>query len=100
MYQRQKYKEHKEYSHLKSPAASVKYDGAMFFMKFSPEGVPSFISRRQSVKGHYPDRTEKLPQFHGIKLPQFANQVLAGELIHTGFSKHDIESHPTVSGIS
>jgi hypothetical protein len=68
-------------------------------MKFNEEGVPSFISRRQSVHGHYPDRTEKLPQFHDIKLPEYAGHIVPIELIHSGWIKGSVESHAGVSGI-
>jgi hypothetical protein len=99
MFQRHKYKENIPIDTIKDPIGSIKYDGAHFFVRFDKEGVPAFISRRQSVKGHYPDRTEKLPQFHDIKLPDYAGHILSAELIHTGWNKHGIESHPNVSGI-
>jgi hypothetical protein len=99
MFQRAKYKEDTDWRTVKDPVGTIKYDGGMFFMKFNKAGVPSFISRRQSVKGHYPDRTEKLPQFHDIKLPEYAGHVIALELIHSGNSKDDPESHNILSGI-
>jgi len=99
MYERHKYIETDGYDHLKAPAASIKYDGGHFFMVFNEQGKPAFISRRQSVKGHYPDRTEKLPQFHNILIPEKAGHVVSTELIHTGWDKNKPESHSAVSGI-
>lgn len=86
------------WEHIKDPVGTVKYDGAHFFLSFDNEGNPSYISRRQSVKGHYPDRTEKLPQLTK-RLPEYANTIHAVELIHTGHSKGLPESHPNISGI-
>jgi hypothetical protein len=99
MFQRAKYKDNITLKDIKDPIGSVKHDGGHFFVKFNKAGVPAFISRRQSVHGHYPDRTEKLPQFHDIKIPEFANHVVSVELIHTGKSKNGPDSHPVVSGI-
>jgi hypothetical protein len=99
MFQRAKYKEGISLDDIKDPIGSVKYDGGHYFVKFNSKGIPSFISRRQSVKGHYPDRTPNLPQFHGIAVPALAGHVLSAELIHTGHSKDNPESHPVVSGI-
>lgn len=101
MFERAKYKDKdSSWEMLENPVGSRKYDGAHFFLKFDSEGNPSFISRRQSVKGHYPDRTDKLP--HLIKaLPEFKDTVHSVELIHTGFnpSKDAPDSHSEVSGI-
>ena len=101
MFQRAIYKEPAKLNleDIKDPIGSVKYDGGHFFIKFNKKGIPSFISRRQSVKGHYPDRTPNLPQFHDIVLPEFAGHVFSTELIHTGHDKNTPESHPSVSGI-
>lgn len=99
MFDRAKYKEDINLNGIADPVGSVKYDGGHYFIKFNKAGIPSFISRRQSVHGHYPDRTANLPQFHGVALPQYANHVLSAELIHTGHSKENPESHPAVSGI-
>lgn len=100
MYQRAKYKEGVPLENLKDPAGSKKWDGAHFFMQLGETGSPSYISRRESVKGGFPDRTEKLP--HLVKsLPQFAGNIYSVELIHTGHNtgQDAIESHPAVSGI-
>lgn len=99
MYSRHKYIEAPDYTHLSNPAASIKYDGGHFFLQFDSEGKPAFISRRQSVKGHFPDRTEKLPHLSGLVMPNRAGHVISTELIHTGWRKTDPESHSTVSGI-
>jgi hypothetical protein len=99
MFQRAKYKEGISLDDIKDPIGSVKYDGGHYFVKFNSKGIPSFISRRQSVHGHYPDRTDNLPQFHDIAVPELAGHVLSAELIHTGTRKSDPESHPAVSGI-
>lgn len=99
MYQRHKYKADLSLDTINNPVGSIKYDGAHFFMRFDNAGKPAFISRRMSVKGHYPDRTEKLPQFHDIRLPQHAGNIYSVELIHTGHRPDAVESHPSVSGI-
>lgn len=100
MYQRAKYKEGVPLETIKDPVGSKKFDGAHFFLEFKEDGSPRYISRRESVKGGFPDRTEKLP--HLVKsLPQFAGNVYSVELIHTGHNtgQDAIESHPAVSGI-
>lgn len=100
MYERAKYKEG-TWDNIKDPISARKYDGAHFFLSFNNKGVPSFISRRQSVRGDYPDRTEKLPHLASVLLPEYANTIHSIELIHTGFnsSKDADESHAAVSGI-
>ncbi len=101
MYERAKYKEGVSFDNLPDPIGSVKYDGAHYFMAIDQEGSPRFISRRPSVKGHFPDRTEKLPHLASTKFPALAGNVYAVELIHTGHSTGPdaMESHPAVSGI-
>lgn len=81
--------------------ASIKYDGANFFVPFDSEGRPRFFSRRESVKPGvgYPDRTESLPHLADVRLPQLAGHLYNVELIHTGHSRSNIESHRQVSGI-
>lgn len=85
---------------IADPMAARKYDGASYFMHFDEEGTPAFISRRQGVKGDFPNRTVKLPHL-SLSLPEYANQTFHVELIHTGkhWSKDTLESHPAVSGI-
>jgi hypothetical protein len=98
VYNRAKYRDDKNWEDIKNPAGSIKYDGAAFFMRIGEDGSPSFISRRQSVKGDFPDRSNKLP--HLIRpLPSLAGNVYHVELIHTGFDPSAKESHPKVSGI-
>lgn len=99
-YQRAKYKEQSSYDDLENPVGSIKRDGSHFVLSFDSEGNPSYISRRESVRGGFPDRTNKLP--HLVKkLPQLANHIYSIELIHTGHNTGEdaIESHPAVSGI-
>lgn len=99
-YNRATYKDSNQldWTTLGDPVGTKKYDGAHFILNISSDGTPRFISRRPSVKGHYPDRTEKLPHL-SFKLPQLAGNQYAVELIHTGLSKENSESHPAVSGI-
>lgn len=103
MFERAKYKDSLEgvkgWEHLPDPAATIKYDGASFFVPVSADGSLSFISRRPSVKGGYPDRTASLPHLTDKKYPQLAGHVYNVELIHTGFHKNNVESHRLVSGI-
>lgn len=99
MYQRAKYQEHYPWETLENPVATVKRDGANFWLKIGPLGEPRFFSRRESVKGGFPERTEKLPHLTDIPVPQLAGEVYNVELIHTGHSKDALESHPAVSGI-
>jgi hypothetical protein len=85
---------------IQDPIGSRKWDGASYFLHFDEQGTPAFISRRQGVKGDFPDRTVKLPHL-STPLPAYANQTFHVELVHTGhdMSKDAIESHPVVSGI-
>jgi hypothetical protein len=101
MYSRAKYKDidYNEWLHLKDPVGTLKYDGASFFIPVSSDGSLSFLSRRPSVKGGFPDRTESLPHLTAKKLPEYAGNVYNVELIHTGKSKDAVESHRVVSGI-
>jgi hypothetical protein len=104
MFPRHKYKEvpaadPSSWAHVKDPAGTIKYDGANFWMNVSGDGSLSFISRRPSVKGGYPDRTASLPHITDKKYPEFAGHVYNVELIHTGFNKSNPESHRAVSGI-
>jgi len=99
-YERAKYKELPSFDGVENPVASVKKDGAHFVLSFDSEGNPSYVSRRESVTGTYPDRTIKLP--HLVKkIPQLANNVYSLELIHTGHNTGEdaFESHPALSGI-
>lgn len=77
----------------------IKYDGANYWGILDSRGAIRFISRRPSVKGGYPDRTESLPHLTQKLLPEFAGNVFNFELIHTGHNKNQVESHSQVSGI-
>ena len=100
MFVRHKYSDDRsKVSTLENPVATKKYDGANYFLKIDSDGKPSFVSRRESVKGGYPDKTSKVPHLAEIHLPEFKNHVFNVELIHTGMYKDNMESHPTVSGI-
>lgn len=99
MFERTKYKEGYDWTTLDSPVASKKYDGAHFFMRVEPDGALRFFSRRESVKGGFPERTEKLPHLTDKKMPGYAGHVYSVELIHTGNNKNNKESHADSSGI-
>jgi hypothetical protein len=101
MFERAKYKDvdGSNWLTLKDPVATKKYDGANFWATLSEDGSLSFISRRESVHGGYPDRTSQLPQLTDKKYPSLAGHVYNVELIHTGFDKNTPEDHRLVSGI-
>jgi hypothetical protein len=101
MYARQKYVEQaaQAWQQIKDPVATKKYDGSHFFMEVQSDGSLKFYSRRMSVKGHYPERSSQLPHLTDKKLPHLAGHVYSVELIHTGKSKENKESHPAASGI-
>lgn len=100
MYNRAKYKAHteKDWTELPDPVASKKRDGGNFWVSIDSEGVPSYISRRPSVKGGFPDRTASLPHL-SFKVPELAGHIINVELVHTGHSRLGKDSHSTVSGI-
>lgn len=97
-YSRHKYSEG-DWTHLENAAGTKKYDGAHFILTVQPNGSLTYHSRRQSVHGHYPERSEQLPHLNDKLLPEHAGEQYAVELIHTGHEKTERESHPTVSGI-
>lgn len=101
MFERHTYKSDSEsdWRTFKNPVGTLKYDGANFFMQVGPSGDLRFFSRRESVKGGFPERTQQLPHLTTTKLPQYANNVYNVELIHTGLKPNVPESHRTVSGI-
>lgn len=100
MYNRAKYVEGKSWEDLVDPISSKKYDGAHFYLEVGNNLSPRVISRRESVKGGYPDRTEKLPHVAELIFPtESKGEVYNAELIHTGHDKNSVESHPAVSGI-
>jgi ATP-dependent DNA ligase len=101
MFTRAKYKDQsvQSWQTLKNPVATLKRDGANFWLTIDDTGGQHYFSRRPSVKGGFPDRTDQLPHLTSTKLPQFAGHVYNVELIHTGHNKANPESHPKVSGI-
>jgi hypothetical protein len=99
MFARQPYKEQEDWTTLKDPVATVKYDGAHYFLAVKDDGALTFHSRRPSVKGGFPERTEKLPHLTTKKFPELSGNVYSVELIHTGHKKENKESHPAVSGL-
>ena len=101
MYERAKYKELPlDMSSLTNDdVGMLKYDGGNYFARIEPDGSMRFISRRPSIKGGFPDRTESLPQLTEPKLKNYAGSILNVELIHTGKHPDAVESHPQVSGI-
>ena len=80
--------------------ASLKHDGAAYFLKINEDGSANWISRRESVHGGFPDKTDRLPHLASIKFPKkFAGNVINVELIHTGNQDVEKDSHRVVSGI-
>lgn len=84
---------------IKDPVSTIKYDGAHFFMRVESDGSMRFFSRRPSVKGGFPERTSQLLHVVDKKMPQYAGQIFATELIHTGHNKLNVESNTKLSGI-
>lgn len=101
MFERAKYVDNSKqhWTSIPDPVGTKKYDGSHDFVVVQSDGSLRFYSRRQSVKGHYPEHTEKLPQLTDRKLPHLAGNVYSVELIHTGKSKDAIENHSRLSGI-
>lgn len=101
MFPRAKYKDDSksDWASIPDPVATVKYDGASFFLRVEPDGSLRYFSRRPSVKGGFPERTAQVPHLAKTKLPNLAGNVYNVELIHTGKSKSNVESHRAVSGI-
>lgn len=101
MFPRQPYKSSvdKPWHEVKNLVATQKFDGASFYVPIDSQGNLRFFSRALNVAGTYPERTSQLPHLTTKKLPQFAGNVYNVELIHTGHSKENRESHAKVSGI-
>lgn len=101
MYDRAKYKEVKPHEIPVGDqyVGTYKYDGANFFLPVEEDGSLRFFSRRESVKGGFPERTAALPHITAKKTPEFAGATFNVELIHTGKVKEAPESHRQVSGI-
>jgi hypothetical protein len=101
MYPRVKYhsESERDWTQIKNPVASKKWDGASFFMEVQPDGSLKYFSRKKSVKGHYPERSAQLPHLSDVKLPQYSGNTYVVELVHTGHRKDATESHGKLSGI-
>ena len=92
-------KTHEVAEKIENPVATVKHDGAAYFLHITRKNTPEYISRRLSVKGHHLDRTSKLPHLADFETPEFRGSTFHVELIHTGKSKSGKDNHPAVSGI-
>jgi len=101
MFQRAKYVEPRKllWQDIPNPAATIKYDGGHYYLSVQSDGSLKYYSRRESVKGGFPERSAQIPHLSNVKLPQYAGHVYSVELIHTGKDKNNKESHPAVSGI-
>lgn len=90
-----------DWGHVENPVASLKHDGASFYMTVGKDGGLRYFSRRRSVSGDLIERTSQLPQLTKNKLPQFAGNTYNVELVHTGhYRSNDVkEDHPRLSGI-
>lgn len=102
MFQRHKYKEPEHpdaWQAIENPIGMKKWDGGAYFMQVGPTGELKFLSRRPSVKGGYPDKTDRIPHISRAVLPQYAGNVYHVELVHTGLKKTNSESHAMASGL-
>lgn len=101
MFDRHKYKEPKDNILPTSDdhVGMIKYDGGSYFVPVDQDGNIRFISRRESVKGGFPDKTDRVPHLAKKTFPEFAGHVFNVELIHTGLDKNSVESHRQLSGI-
>lgn len=80
--------------------ASETFDGAAYLLRVNSDGSSSWISRRESVHGGYPDKTDRLPHLAGLKFPKkYAGHEIGVELVHTGNDPDAKESHRAVSGV-
>lgn len=59
----------------------------------------SLYSRRPSVKGGFPDRTDQLPHVTLGIYPELAGSTFNSEIFHSGWGKASPESHRQASGI-
>lgn len=102
MFDRAKYVEpsdKKSWQEIENPIGTIKYDGGSYFASVDSTGKLSFISRRPSVKGGFPNRTASVPHLTDKLIPEFAGTILNGEIIHSGFNKTNVEQHSVASGI-
>lgn len=79
--------------------SSLKRDGACFFLSIDGDGKPSFISRRQGVAGNYPNKTDRLPHLASLDFSGFKRHIFATEIVHTGKTYSEEDSHALSSGI-
>ncbi len=99
MFSRAKYHDDMEkIRNTEERVTSLKYDGANYFLKYDTHGVPTFTSRRLSVKGEPIEKADRVPHLAKV-LPSQAGKVYNVELIHTGLDPHNVESHSRVSGL-
>lgn len=84
MYSRRKYKDDTtgySWQSLENPVATKKWDGASFFVPIEEDGSLRFFSRRESVKGGFPERTVQLPHLTEKRIKSHAGTILNVELI-------------------
>jgi hypothetical protein len=99
MFSRAKYHDDMEkIRNAEERVTSLKYDGANYFLKYDSNGVPTFTSRRLSVKGEPIEKVDRVPHLAKV-IPSQAGKVYNVELIHTGHDPHTFESHSRVSGL-
>ena len=78
---------------------SVKHDGSHYFMTVGEGGALRLFSRRESVRGGFPERTKQAAHITAKKLPGLQGNVYSIELIHTGPDPDGEEVHADLSGI-
>lgn len=99
MFQRAKYHDKlDQILNSEERVTSLKYDGANYFLAYDSKGVPTFTSRRPSVKGEQIEKADRVPHLAKV-LPSQAGKVYNVELIHTGHDPYAPESHARVSGL-
>ena len=99
LFQRAKYQDDMDkIRNAEERVSSLKYDGANYFLAYDHAGVPTFTSRRLSVKGEEIEKADRVPHLAKV-LPSQAGNVYNVELIHTGHNPRSPESHARVSGL-
>lgn len=99
MHQRAKYHDDMErIRNVEERVSSLKYDGGNYFLAYDSAGVPTFTSRRLSVKGEPIEKADRVPHLSKV-LPSQAGKVYNVELIHTGHDPYSPENHSRVSGL-
>lgn len=84
---------------VKNPVASVKYDGASYFLSFDNQGNPRYISRRKSVTGDIIEKTRNVPHLADFQVPSMAGKTFNLELYHSGKEFGGHQKHPVATGI-